>query len=243
MLSAKVDDPHAEYQHHEGSGRRRVSDIADVSANWARDHPWATVYQGVLDHDRLSISLGWLLFHTDMRLLGRAAAAIDQVPDAGAILDIPCGGGVALRGLEPGRDVRYVAADISAAMLQRTASRARDRGLEQVETRIADVQSLPFADGEFDLCLCYAGLHCFPDPARAVAEIARCLHPGGRLVGSAFTNDSGVRYLPHRLVGRAMGVLGPSGTSAELEGWFASAGLEDTRLQSSGALVYFEARR
>jgi SAM-dependent methyltransferase len=39
---------------------------------------------------------------------------------------------------------------------------------------------LPFADGAFDLVVCYEGFHYAPDPAAAVAEIRRVLRPGGR---------------------------------------------------------------
>ena len=53
---------------------------------------------------------------------------------------------------------------------------ARRRGWpSQVVPRIADVGALPFADGEFDLVVTFTGLHCFPDPRRAVAELARVL--------------------------------------------------------------------
>ena len=45
---------------------------------------------------------------------------------------------------------------------------------------LADVGGCPFADGEFDLVVSFTGLHCFPDPHRAVAEMARVLHAGRR---------------------------------------------------------------
>ena len=217
--------------------------MPDVSANWRRDHPWAAVYDFFIERERLNRPLGWLLFGTDTQLLYRAIAAIAQVPEGGAILDVPCGGGVALRGLEPGREVRYVAADISPSMLERTASVARERGLDQVETCAADVEDLPFGDGEFDLCLSLTGLHCFPRPALAVAEIARCLRPGGRLAGSMFVTDAGLRYAPLVLAGRAMGMMGPSGGGDELERWLRGAGLKQRRVERSGALAYFSAER
>jgi SAM-dependent methyltransferase len=37
-----------------------------------------------------------------------------------------------------------------------------------------------------DLCLSYGGLHCVPEPSKALSEMARCLRPGGRLLGSTF---------------------------------------------------------
>jgi ubiquinone/menaquinone biosynthesis C-methylase UbiE len=63
------------------------------------------------------------------------------------------------------------------------------RSLQQVELLEADMTALPFADGEVDLFLSYSGLHMVPDPERAVAEMARCLKPGGELIGTSFFSD------------------------------------------------------
>ena len=216
--------------------------MARVTRNWALDHPWAWVYDYVVEREAISRPLGRLLFGTDTRLLYETLDAIGEVAPGGAILDIPCGGGVALRGLDPSQDVRYVAADISQAMLNRAARMAVRLGLSNVEFALADAEALPFADGEFDLCLSLAGLHVLPHPARAVAEIARCLAPGGRFVGSVFLTDGGVRYLPLLAAGRAAGLIGPSGSAADLRRWMAEAGLGDVRVRHSGAVAYFEAR-
>src|SRR5258708_35740665 len=96
---------------------------------------------------------------SDLGLLYRAAAEIGGLPAGAAVLDSPCGGGVALRGLRAGQQVRYVAADIAPEMLERTRGRAARLGLDQVETVAADVEALPFADGEFDLAVSFTGLH------------------------------------------------------------------------------------
>ena len=220
------------------------STMADVSANWRRNHPWAVVYDFLVERETLRRPLGRLLFGTDTDLISETVSSIGEVRDGGGVLDIPCGGGLALRGLTRGQHVRYVAADIAPAMLERTAAVARERGLEeQVETIAADVEQLPFADGTFDLCISLAGLHCFPRPAAAVREIGRCLAPGGRFVGSVFLTDGGLRYRPAFVGGRVMGVMGPSGTRADLERWLVDAGMEDVSIRRSGAIAYFRARR
>jgi SAM-dependent methyltransferase len=215
-----------------------------VSANWRRGHPWAAVYDFFVEREALSRPAARLLFGTDTRLLYEGLGAIETVPEGGSILDIPCGGGVALRGLRPERDVRYVAADIAPAMLERTAAMARERGVEaQVETVAADVEALEFDDGEFDLCLSFAGLHCFPHPDVAAREIARVLKPGGRFVGSVFLTDGSIRYQPMVVFGRIAGVMGPSGGQRDLERWLDGAGLSDVSIERSGAIAYFDARR
>ena len=156
------------------------------------------------------------------------------------MLDVPVGGGVALRGLRRGQGVRYVAADISQAMLDRTMALARERGVSgQVEPVVADVGELPFADGEFDLVVSFTGLHCFPDPHAAVREMARVLHPGGVLTGSAVLNDAGLRFLPMRAVGRFAGLLGPGATGSDVRRWLEEEGLGEITLERSGAIGYF----
>jgi SAM-dependent methyltransferase len=56
-----------------------------------------------------------------------------------------------------------------------------------VDARVADVQELPFADESFDLVVAAWMLYHVTDLERGLAEIARVLTPGGRLV--AVTNS------------------------------------------------------
>jgi len=209
---------------------------------WRRGHPWAAVYDFFVERELLSRTLGRLVFGTDTGRLYEGAGAIGSLPHGSSILDIPCGGGVAFRGLRPGQRVRYVAADIAPDMLERASREAARRGLDQVTFMEADAQNLPFADGEFDLVLSFTGLHCFPDPRAAVLELGRCLAPGGELVGSAFLAGMGLRYEPLARAGRLAGLMGPSGTPQQVSQWLAEAGLTEITLECSGALGYFSAR-
>ena len=75
-------------------------------------------------------------------------------------------------------DLRFV--DVSPRMVEL----ARARG---VEAQVGDVQELPFADDSFDTVVAAWMLYHLPDLERGLAEIARVLEPGGRLV--AVTNS------------------------------------------------------
>lgn len=216
----------------------------NVSDVWRLNHPWAAVYAFGIDRPWLARPAARVAFGTDLGLLYRETAAIGDLPAGSAVLDVPCGSGVALRGIRPGQGLRYVAADIAPAMLDRTRATARRLGVaDQVETREADVASMPFADGEFDLCVSFTGLHCFPDPRAAVMDIARVVRPGGQLRASWFRTDAGRRYRPQVAVGRASGLLGPSATTAEVRGWLAESGFGDVDLVTSGAMAYVTAAR
>ncbi len=54
-----------------------------------------------------------------------------------------------------------------------------------IDARVGNAEELPFADGEFDVAVAAWMLYHVPDPHRAIAELARVLRPGGRLVAVA----------------------------------------------------------
>lgn len=199
-------------------------------------------YDIIFEREWLGRPAGRLLWGWDVSLLYKSMAVIGEVAEGGTILDVPCGGGIALRGLQPGQRVRYVAADISVGMLERARRAARRRNLQQVDFIEGNVQKLPFEDGSFDLCLCFNGLDCFSDPQGALKEFVRCLVPGGRLVGDAVVFGGGARFDKQIRLYQRRRVFGRVATPAELDRWFADVGLVDAHFEQSGAVVHFAAR-
>lgn len=211
-----------------------------LGGGWGEEPLWGRVYDWVVEHPRAGVPLWRLAVGSDLRLLYEAAAEIGRLPAGSRVLDVPCGGGVAVRAVRPGQRLAYVAADISPRMLARTRQVARDAGVEeQVETVLADVGRLPFGNGSFDLVATFTGLHCFPDPAGAVAQMCRTLRPGGVLTGSTLLEDAGRRYEPMRRVGRAAGLLGPGCNADDVRRWLAAGGVTGVALRHSGAFGYF----
>ncbi|MEA2826043.1 MAG: hypothetical protein QOG43_482 [Actinomycetota bacterium] len=70
--------------------------------------------------------------------------------------------------------------DLTEKAVALTRQRLVAEGLE-AEVRVADAESLPFADGEFDIVYSWGVLHHTPNPARALAEAQRVLAPNGVL--------------------------------------------------------------
>lgn len=207
---------------------------------WEADPLWGSFYDWTVEHPRAGGAVWRVGIQSDLARLYRAAGEIGRQPSGSRVLDVPCGGGVALRGLRPGQGVEYVAADISQRMLDRTAARAEALGVaDQVTGRLADVGDLPFPDAAFDLVVTFTGLHCFPDPARAVVEMCRVLRPGGVLTGSALMNDTGLRYEPFRRVGRLSGLIGPACTTDDVRRWLEAQGVGGVTLDVSGPIAYF----
>lgn len=101
-----------------------------------------------------------------------------EVEGARKILDIGCGEGQISRrlaGADPSR--RVVGVDPTPRQIEV----ARERGGD-VEYRIASVDSLPFADAEFDTVVTCLVFEHVDDLEGAVREVARVLAPGGRFV-------------------------------------------------------------
>jgi ArsR family transcriptional regulator len=93
--------------------------------------------------------------------------------------DLGCGTGQVSAALAPFVS-RIVAVDASAAMLQ--AARKRLHGIDHIDLRRGDLEALPIDDRRLDAAVMMLVLHHVPEPARALAEVARVLKPGGRLV-------------------------------------------------------------
>jgi demethylmenaquinone methyltransferase / 2-methoxy-6-polyprenyl-1,4-benzoquinol methylase len=76
--------------------------------------------------------------------------------------------------------------DINEAMLRVGRDRLTDKGL-MLPTAICDAERLPFRDGAFDLVSVAFGLRNMTHKEQALAEMARVLRPGGRLLVLEFS--------------------------------------------------------
>jgi SAM-dependent methyltransferase len=219
--------------------------MADQRSMWGErtlvDRIGGAVYDYAVEREWLARPTGLAMWGTDTRVLFDTIRRIGDLPDNSAVLDVPCGGGLALRGLRPDQRLRYVAADISSDMLTSARRRAATLGRYDIEFIEADIVRMPFDDNEFDLCVSFNGLHCLPDPAAAVREIARCLKPGGRLVGDSVVRGAGLRQDLAFSVFRRAAAFGAGGTVDELRRWLTDAGLTVDRLEPSGAVAFFTA--
>jgi ubiquinone/menaquinone biosynthesis C-methylase UbiE len=79
------------------------------------------------------------------------------------------------------RHISLTAIDVSEQMLDIARQRAVRLGRE-VDLQVSDAQALPYADASFDTVLATLALCSIPDDRAGVAEMARVLRPGGRLV-------------------------------------------------------------
>jgi arsenite methyltransferase len=152
---------------------------------------WTWLISGVL-----LLASAALYLHTTLR--GKHVAwqrELDRLALTGdeRLLDVGCGRGAVLiaaaqrlsHGSAEGVDL-WRSVDQSGNDPARTTENARAAGVaERIELHTADMTELPFSDAVFDVVTSALAVHNIPTAdgrGRAVAEMARVLKPGGRLV-------------------------------------------------------------
>jgi ubiquinone/menaquinone biosynthesis C-methylase UbiE len=217
--------------------------MTDVTERWRTERLMAAMYETGVKHDRVATLGAWAMWGADMRRMFTDLDRLADTPAGTSILDIPCGGGFAFRGLTPGQDLHYLAADISPFMLGQARTAATRRGLnDAIEFVEADITALQFPDNSFDLCITYNGLHCLPDPRAALGELTRVLKPGGTLRGTSCVTGRGLRKDAFIAMARRAGVFGNTPHTGDIETWLTEFDLDVVTLEHSGAIEFFEAR-
>ncbi|MCW5771586.1 MAG: metalloregulator ArsR/SmtB family transcription factor [Rhodospirillaceae bacterium] len=156
--------------------------------------------------------------HVDNDAIDAALKKLLLGADVTDLLDIGTGTGSVLQ-LVGGDVGAAVGVDLSREMLQVARANLARNGLANCQVRQADMYQLPFPAGSFDAVTLHMVLHFAEEPARVLAEAARVLKPGGRIVVVDFARHAMTALAEghqHRWLGFP---------DAEIEGWFADCGL------------------
>ena len=140
-----------------------------------------------------------------------------------SLLDAGTGTGRMLELLAP-YVKRAVGIDVSPEMLAIARDRLARAQIRHAQVRLADTYRLPFANGSalqgFDAVLFHQVLHYLDDPAAAVAEAARVMRPGGRVLIADFAPHE-LEFLRSDFAHRRLGF-----SDREVQSWFHAAGLK-----------------
>ena len=186
--------------------RQDAERVASVLANRAADQNWADSVAGDMER-HYSPGRTW-------EALARTALPLLETGD---VLDIASGDGVLAELLSP-HAKRYVCIDTSTRVV--AAAGERLRRFPNVEVREGDMHALPFKDGSFDLVVLMHALTYSAKPAQAVAEAARVLRRGGRLLLSSLGKHE------HKSVVEAYGHVNLGFSEKELRKFAEKAGLD-----------------
>lgn len=228
----------------------RVAPIAAALDGWndgagQPDH-WAVADAARLAAvraDRSAAAAAWFEAHAAgwdaIRSLHIAESAVEvAIGDVlgsgpvGRLIDIGTGTGRMLE-LFAATARQALGIDRSSEMLRLARAKLYGQGLGQVELRQADLHALPLADGAADTAIIHHVLHFAEQPGAAIAEAARVLAPGGRLLIADFDShereELRARYAHVRL----------GFSDEQIAGWFAAAGLAPVRTEilEGGALT------
>lgn len=162
----------------------------------------------------------------DMRSLhaaeGEVEAAIAELAGPGPfarLVDLGTGTGRMLRLLGP-RARCALGLDLSQQMLNVARAQTGGAGLTGCELRHGDIRATGLPDGFADLVVVHQVLHYLAEPAAAVAEAARLVAPGGRLLVIDFAPHA-LEFLREAHQHRRLGFA-----DEEMARWLSEAGLE-----------------
>lgn len=160
---------------------------------------------------------------TTLQIVGERLCEALDLRAGERVLDVAAGNGNASLAAAR-RFARVVSTDYVGGLLARGRERAAAERLS-IEFREADVEALPFADGQFDVVVSTFGAMFAPDQARAAAEMLRAVRRGGRIGLANWTPDSFIGRL-FKTIGRhvppPLGIRSPAlwGCVARLEELF-----------------------
>lgn len=186
--------------------RQDADRVPAVLATRAADQNWADSVAGDMER-HYSPGRTW-------EALARGALPLLETGD---VLDIASGDGVLAELLAP-HAKRYVCVDASPRVVAAAAERLKP--FKNVEVRAGDMHALPFPAGQFDLVVLMHALTYAAKPAQAVAEAARVLRKGGRLLLSSLAKHE------HKAAVELYGHVNLGFTEKELRKFADKAGLD-----------------
>lgn len=146
------------------------------------------------------------------------------VPRGLRVVDLGCGDGALAQ--ETARFARtVVGVDRRPELVERARETARRTNGRKATFRVADIEALPFEDASFDVAILAQSLHVTADPAAALAEAARVLVPGGRVLV--------LDLLPHdeAWVRQRLGHVRQGFEPREVQGLLDDAGFRDVAVE------------
>lgn len=125
--------------------------------------------------------------------LGNEGLRRAQLRSGMRFLDVAAGNGaLSIPAARLGAQV--MATDLSPAMLEQLAARARKEGLE-IETRVMDGHALDLDNDSFDMAGSQFGVMLFPDMPKGISEMVRVVKPDGRVLMNVFGNPHEIEFM------------------------------------------------
>ncbi|MDJ0868151.1 MAG: arsenite methyltransferase [Myxococcota bacterium] len=183
--------------------------------------------------------------------IGYSEDDLAAVPD-GANLGVGCGNPTAIDTLRPGETVvdlgsgagmdaflaarqvgptgHVIGVDMTDAMLEKARENARAQGIENVEFRKGQIESLPIEDASVDAIISNCVINLSPEKARVYAEAHRVLKPGGRIMVSDIVLERELPRVVLDSIDAYIGCVGGASLRPEYLETIAKAGFREVRI-------------
>jgi len=211
----------------EGTLARAIVDSLDPSdQTLARDRSRAEAVQAA----RAEAAQAYFKDHASewdkIRALHVAETQVEEAIDTalgqgpfGLLVDLGTGTGRILELFGP-RAAHALGFDLNHDMLAYARMKLERAGLNHAQVRHGDLYNLPVADGAADAVVLHQVLHFLDDPAASIAEAARLLAPGGRLLVVDFAPHQ-LEFLRDEFAHRRLGFA-----RDQIDRWLKGAGLK-----------------
>ena len=159
------------------------------------------------------------------------------------VLDVATGNGfLAFEFAKRVSEYNVIGCDMTRDMLLVAEGIQGEQGIDNVDFRVMDVESLGFEDGSFDIVSCRFAFHHFTDPGKAVSEMARVCKTGGKIVlVDGLSSEDGAKSGYHNRIEQ---LRDPSHvrlySQPELVGMLEDAGLKVIHARNWDADFYFD---
>ena len=165
--------------------RHRHSEASKASATETK----GLILKGGWRYDLMEWFIDTFMFRGQVRELRQRTATLARMQPGEAVLDVGCGTGTLAMEVarRVGRAGRVAGVDPGTEQIARARAKAARRHVP-IEFQIGVIEQLPFPDQTFDVVLSTLMMHHLPASLKrqGLAEIARVLKPGGRLVIADF---------------------------------------------------------
>jgi ArsR family transcriptional regulator len=162
--------------------------------------------------------------HIDDEVIERAIGDLLSERPLGALLDIGTGTGRMLELFAPVAK-SAIGIDRSSEMLRLARVKLDEAGISGASLRQGDMNALPLGDRSADSIILHQVLHYAQQPGAAIAEAARVLSPGGRLLVIDFAQHD------HAELKEKDAHLRLGFADDAMRGWFTAAGLDLDRVE------------
>ena len=94
------------------------------------------------------------------------------------VLDVGCGTGNVLMKLSSNEELKLYGVDISENMIKTAKKNLGNKA----ELKVGDSEYMPWEDNSFDVIVCNASFHHYPNPEKVLSEMKRMLKSDGTLI-------------------------------------------------------------